>query len=59
MANKIKSANEKTTIVLSKKLKKQFDNLKIYPNETSEQMIKRAVSGELYPNGKTGEKDYD
>ena len=37
-------------LAISKELKKEFDKLKVHPRETYEQMIVRAVNGELYPD---------
>ncbi len=41
---------ERSTIAISKKLKKEFDKMKVHPRETYEDMIRRAIQGELYPS---------
>ena len=44
-----------STIQLSDDTKKRLDDFKVHPRETYEDVIKRAITGELYPSGHEGD----
>lgn len=49
--------DKKVHIVMKESIRKQFDSLKVHPRETYEQMIVRAINGELYPEAITTIKE--